>query len=170
MLLCQRTWPQWSKIIWEWLCESVCVCFVLESSLYPEDAPEAVVVEHCLQNASPSFHGINWCQGFELKQGYCLTQAKIIWCCIFGLGNCIGWTHEWCLSYSWPCSESLCCTFRDTPILASFPIVTEDSPLRFITGFYLGLSCREIFVLVFLCVVSLFFLNKPLSKKWWNFW
>lgn len=28
---------------------SVFVCFVLESSLYPEDAPEAVVVEHYLQ-------------------------------------------------------------------------------------------------------------------------
>lgn len=117
------------------------------------------------KNASPSFHGINWYQGFELKQGYCSTQAKIIWCCIFGLGDCMGWTHKWCLSHSWPCSESLCCTFRDTPMLASFPIVMEDSPLRFITEFYLGLSCREIFVPVFLCVVSLFFLNKPLSKK-----
>lgn len=37
---------------------SVFVYFVLESSLYPEDAPEAVV-EHCLQNASLPFHGIN---------------------------------------------------------------------------------------------------------------
>lgn len=68
------------RTVWK----SLFVYFVLESSLYPEDAPEAVVVEHCLQNASPSFHGINWCQGFELKQSYCLTQAKIIWCCIFG--------------------------------------------------------------------------------------
>lgn len=57
---------------------SVFVCFVLESSLYPEDAPEAVVVEHCLQNASLLFNGINRCQGIELKQGYCLTQAKIV--------------------------------------------------------------------------------------------
>lgn len=38
---------------------SVFVCFVLQSSLYPKDAPEAVVVEHCLQNVSLSFHGIN---------------------------------------------------------------------------------------------------------------
>lgn len=43
----------------EWLCLFAWfVCFVSESSLYPEDAPEAVVVEHCLQNASLLFNGI----------------------------------------------------------------------------------------------------------------
>lgn len=31
---------------------SVFVHFVLVSSFYPKDAPEAVVIEHCLQNVS----------------------------------------------------------------------------------------------------------------------
>lgn len=96
-----------------------------------------------------------------------LESSKNCLMLYFWMGNCKGWTPKWCLSYSWPLSESLCRTFGDTPVLSSFPIVTEDShsPLRFITEFYLGLSFREIFALVFLCVVSLFFLNKALSKK-----
>lgn len=105
-----------------------------------------------------------WC---ALPLAYSEEKAKNILFCGFGLGNREGWTCKWLVLYPWLLVNLwMCCTFRYTRKLASFSIVRGDkSLLRFITEYYPILSWREIFGLVFVCVVSLFFLNKPLSKK-----